>query len=620
MTKWLAAALLLLGATAQADDITWALGSDTTILERAREAAAAVAPESRRVVTLDYRVHLHFGEQVSRAVQVVYFYPTAESVQESATDHIVWDAVGEQLTVLEAATLKGDGSVARLDPATVEILDRDAYDMFTDDVDVVLQLPGIEPGSITMLSYRQTLMDATHAHFREWALGNGRSPYREFLITWDEKPPAWQADEPLACESAEKQVRCRIVDGEAATLDRNVFYADVLPQLVVAVERDWEEVIAAMRPLVDVAAEDRSSLASILAEARASDDPLAHVHDLVARQIRYVSFSRGEHSHAPHAIGETLANRYGDCKDKSTLLYALLSELGYDAYPVLVATNRQRPERLGVPRRGYFDHMVVCMSTSEGEHCLDPTDAFTGSRHVPRSIQGKVRLDLAPGRQPARVLGDEYRWRFEADVALAFSAEGGQQETTTRTLGGAYASWLRGVLSVLDDDDQQTWLRQEHQQTISGGEEHSFELAGLGDVEGPLQVSGVVRYSGIVDPAAALKYVDGAYWMRSFLSDERITNEHYDAEFAGVHLTSTHRFDLAGHWVPTQTGAQVQFESRFGAFERTYRVADNQVVVRTEVRMPASEVKVGEFAEFNRFLDLAIEETEIRFWGALSEG
>ena len=59
---------------------------------------------------------------------------------------------------------------------------------------------------------------------------------------------------------------------------------------------------------------------------RSAGTPVAKVravYDFVSH-IRYVSLSFGSGRYQPHAAAEVLANRYGDCKDKATLLEAML--------------------------------------------------------------------------------------------------------------------------------------------------------------------------------------------------------------------------------------------------------------------------------------------------------
>ena len=65
------------------------------------------------------------------------------------------------------------------------------------------------------------------------------------------------------------------------------------------------------------------------------------LYDYVARNIRYVSLSFGVGRLQPHAAPEVLKNGYGDCKDKHTLLQALLKAEGIQSYPVLISSYRE---------------------------------------------------------------------------------------------------------------------------------------------------------------------------------------------------------------------------------------------------------------------------------------
>lgn len=54
--------------------------------------------------------------------------------------------------------------------------------------------------------------------------------------------------------------------------------------------------------------------------------------DYVKREIRYVSIDFGKSGYEPQSASEVFENRYGDCKDKSTLLIAMLKVAGIPAY------------------------------------------------------------------------------------------------------------------------------------------------------------------------------------------------------------------------------------------------------------------------------------------------
>jgi Transglutaminase-like superfamily/Homeodomain-like domain len=60
------------------------------------------------------------------------------------------------------------------------------------------------------------------------------------------------------------------------------------------------------------------------------------LYQWVARNIRYVSLSFGTGRYQPHYAAEVLTNRYGDCKDKATLLEALLDAEGIHSSTALI--------------------------------------------------------------------------------------------------------------------------------------------------------------------------------------------------------------------------------------------------------------------------------------------
>ncbi len=83
------------------------------------------------------------------------------------------------------------------------------------------------------------------------------------------------------------------------------------------------------------------------------------LYDYVARNIRYVSLSFGVGRLQPHAASEVLQNGYGDCKDKHTLLEALLRVEGINSYPVLINSSRKLDP--DVPSPAQFDHVITAV-------------------------------------------------------------------------------------------------------------------------------------------------------------------------------------------------------------------------------------------------------------------
>lgn len=93
----------------------------------------------------------------------------------------------------------------------------------------------------------------------------------------------------------------------------------------------------------------------------------------VQGEIRYLGLEMGVNSHAPHTPEQTLRNRYGDCKDKATLLVALLGLAGVPAEPVLVDSSPGNDLAARLPSPLAFDHVVVRARTQGRDFWIDAT-------------------------------------------------------------------------------------------------------------------------------------------------------------------------------------------------------------------------------------------------------
>jgi Domain of Unknown Function with PDB structure (DUF3857)/Transglutaminase-like superfamily len=88
------------------------------------------------------------------------------------------------------------------------------------------------------------------------------------------------------------------------------------------------------------------------------------IAEFVQTQIRYFVIEMGIGGYQPHFAGDIFRNRYGDCKDKATLLSAMLSSVGIHAALVMVDHRRgvidpNAPSIVG-------DHMIAAIEIPKG--------------------------------------------------------------------------------------------------------------------------------------------------------------------------------------------------------------------------------------------------------------
>ena len=139
---------------------------------------------------------------------------------------------------------------------------------------------------------------------------------------------------------------------------------------------DWPAVVQWALPLYRHGAPGPAVNAEIARIAAASQVPaerLRAVLQLVQREIRYLGVEIGAGTHAPASPDVVIKRRFGDCKDKATLVVAMLGALGIEAAPALVHTDRLEPGALATPHA--FNHVIVRALVDGKTYWIDPTRA-----------------------------------------------------------------------------------------------------------------------------------------------------------------------------------------------------------------------------------------------------
>jgi Transglutaminase-like superfamily/Domain of Unknown Function with PDB structure (DUF3857) len=115
--------------------------------------------------------------------------------------------------------------------------------------------------------------------------------------------------------------------------------------------------------------------------------------NFVQTDVRYVAIELGIGGWQPHAAADVFAHRYGDCKDKATLLATMLQEIGVEASYVIVNSRRGAITESTPPNIG-FDHVILAIQLPAGVDgpgllalathpklgrilFFDPTDTYT---------------------------------------------------------------------------------------------------------------------------------------------------------------------------------------------------------------------------------------------------
>ncbi len=147
------------------------------------------------------------------------------------------------------------------------------------------------------------------------------------------------------------------------------------PDVMLSSFQNWEEVGRWYRGLqeerVKPSPEVRAKAAELTKGAADDEARMRAIYNFVSTQFRYIGVSFGIGRYQPHAAAEVLANQYGDCKDKHTLLASLLGAVGIKAYPALISTVREIDADMPSPAQ--FNHVITVVPRATGVVWLDTT-------------------------------------------------------------------------------------------------------------------------------------------------------------------------------------------------------------------------------------------------------
>jgi hypothetical protein len=146
-----------------------------------------------------------------------------------------------------------------------------------------------------------------------------------------------------------------------------------------------------------------SAKAAELTKGAASDEAKVRALFDFVKGLKYSSVALGVGKIQPRPPEEVLQSGWGDCKDKSTLLVALLRAAGLGAEPVLVRTADAGRIDPSVPTF-VFNHMIVRAKPGAGPPVwLDPTVSVAAAGALPPACEG---IDVL-------VLGDDGKCTLE---------------------------------------------------------------------------------------------------------------------------------------------------------------------------------------------------------------
>jgi Flp pilus assembly protein TadD len=377
------------------------------------------------------------------------------------------------------------------------------------------------------------------------------------------------------------------------------------PDVAMTSFHTWAELGAWYRDLIKGRAVPDAAIrakADDLTRGLTTDDAkIDALYNYVATQYRYIAVSFGVGRLQPHMASEIFQNQYGDCKDKHTLLQAMLAAEKIEAEPVLIGSNVRANETLPIPSQ--FDHMITLVKLKDHDVWLDATPEVAPSRMLLAGLRDKLALAI-PATGDARLVKTEAALPFPSfvhetitgklekggvltahfDVTMRGDAEviyrmlyhsvprANWQELTQQI---SYRSGFAGDVSAVDASLPEKTAEPFHMSW-------DYTRKDFGDWENR-------RFPGLSTEFNAKLPDDATAPKRAMLMDPTGETE----VKAALTLPEGYTVTLP---------ANVKRTTEFAAYTSTYALKGNELMMDRTMRYKAREVPVSEFAAYRDFL------------------
>jgi Domain of Unknown Function with PDB structure (DUF3857)/Transglutaminase-like superfamily len=239
---------------------------------------------------------------------------------------------------------------------------------------------------------------------------------------------------------------------------------------------NWEQMGNWYRNLtsgrLDASPEIKQKASTLTASASTPLDKMRALAQFVQHDVRYVAIELGIGGWQPHPAADVFTHRYGDCKDKATVMRSMLREIGMDSYYVVINTERGSvtPQ---TPAHNGFNHVITAIKIPEGisdaplsatmQHpklgkilFFDPTDELTPLGQIRGPLQANYGLLVTPDggelvelpKQPSSMNGIRRTARLTLDSAGRLQGE--VEETRVGDRGQSERWALRTVTKDTD--------------------------------------------------------------------------------------------------------------------------------------------------------------------------
>ena len=504
------------------------------------------------------------------------------------------------------------------------------YNLYSDIRYRMISMPAMQPDAI--IEYKVTVEDAQATTEIGWILGG-------MVFQWLDPMLAAKCilRVPGDTEIKWKMYNCHIEPVITKDNDGSLTYIwisrdapefvpetamppmdELVPFLIFSTAESWDDVskwyrdLAEPQELPDKAI--KRKVAELIAGKATNEERTKAIFEFVASEIRYVAIELGMGAYMPYPAADTFKNRYGDCKDKVTLLITMLREAGIDAYHVLISPAPRRRADTDIPSVGQFSHVIAAVKVKEdGYVWLDPTIATCRYGDLPAGDQGRKAFVI--GENGGEFLdtpvypSQTNKIASSTEIALL---EDGAIRGWERTIANGQADiYLRSVYRTIRPDRLKGFTATMLNQRYPGVEIENVSVSDLYDMDTPVEVKVDFHCpSYVADIEGMLAFPLPSEGFSSYATLVGASERKYDLNM-GYNMVMERVLTLTfpGGYTIAALPEDRAVKHEFGAFARTYE-AVNESTIRysASLKIDTPAIPAANYTSFKDLIETAARE------------
>ncbi|HEX8438274.1 DUF3857 domain-containing protein, partial [Archangium sp.] len=400
----------------------------------------------------------------SRLHQFAVKVLNARGVEAFRSHPVTYSPDRQEVKILHARITKADGSVVEGYGESDRNINEPWTGMYYDARAKVLSFPALAAGDVLELQYR--VDDTAQENLLSDYWGDVESIQGvypkvryQFLVDMPkERPLYWNEKKlPGVAHAREDVDGGRVLYRWSARHVAKVVpepgmpgWAEVAANLHISTYRTWDEVgrywWGLVRDQLTPNEELRRTVDTVLQGVDRKDQKavVRAVYNFVVTNTRYVALEFGIHGYKPYRVDRVLSRRFGDCKDKASLIHAMLKVAGVDSRLVLLRMRNLGAIDAEPASLAAFNHAIVYVP--QFDLYLDGTAEFHSARELPSSDRVANVLIVEPGGKASFLTTPEATAEDNAtrlSMELKLRPDGGADVMGASTVGGQLAPQYR---------------------------------------------------------------------------------------------------------------------------------------------------------------------------------